>query len=629
MVDLIGKQIDRYQIVAQLGEGGMATVYKALDTRLERYVALKVITTNLQSSQQFLQRFEREAKALAKLSHPNIVDVHDYGEENGRPYLVMEFIDGGHLKSRMGSPHAFQEAAKLLIPIASALGYAHQRDIIHRDVKPANILMQRNGTPMLSDFGIAKVLETNQPQLTRVGVGIGTPEYMAPEQGQGNQIDHRADIYSLGLVFYELVTGRKPFQADTPMAIVWKQVTEPLPDPRKFVPSLPPAVVTVLQKALQKKPGDRYQSMKEFEKAFEKLIAIGNKLDPATEKYKRTSPPVPPDQQQKWTQSMPANSIPSASQQQFNSPPIQPPVSQSLPRVAPPEKKKNKGCWIWIVAGTAITLIIVCGIIAIVLGLPDDFLGLSSTNTPTPTVTPFPTNTPTSTPEPTMTATWTPVPTNTQIADIDQEAGTEWETCLNEITPPTFYGMPVTYCDNFNSNNGWYLEQSENDRKIHNRYLSGNVLYWDITSKQGVMTYEPIPVHYSFTTFAVQMKFKRFTGPDNSDAGLVFRMDYDAGDYYFVTVSDVTQKYAFYLKYSDSWTTLKEWTYSSLIIPDDWNSIGIYADGSTFDLYINDIYVESFYDSTLTEGEVGIGGELYAAGDFITFGFDSIIVLEP
>ncbi|MCD6475217.1 MAG: serine/threonine protein kinase [Anaerolineaceae bacterium] len=625
MPDLIGKQIDRYQIIAQLGEGGMATVYKALDTRLERYVALKVITTNLQSSQQFLQRFEREAKALAKLSHPNIVDVHDYGEENGRPYLVMEFIDGGHLKSQMGSPHAFQEAAKLLIPIASALGYAHQHDIIHRDVKPANILLQRNGTPMLSDFGIAKVLETDQPQLTRVGVGIGTPEYMAPEQGQGNKIDHRADIYSLGLVFYELVTGRKPFQADTPMAIVWKQVTEPLPDPRKFVPSLPPAVVKVLQKALQKKPDDRFQSMEEFEKAFEKLTTIGNKPDSATEKYERTSPPAPPDQQQKWTQSMPASSIPPASYQPLNSPSIQPPVSQSLPRVAPPEKKKNKGCWIWVVAGTAIALIIVCGIIAIVLGLPDDFLGLSSTITPTPTVTPFPTDTPTTTPEPTMEATWTPVPTNTQIP----EASTEWEICLNEITPPTFYGMPVTYCDNFNSDNGWYLEQSENDRKIHNRYLSDNVLYWDITSKQGVMTYEPIPNRYNYTNFAAQMAFKRFTGPDNSDAGLVFRMDYDAGDYYFVTVSDVTQKYAFYLKYSDSWTTLKEWTYSSLIIPDDWNSIGIYADGSTFDLYINDIYVESFYDSTLTEGEVGIGGELYAAGDFITFGFDSIIVLEP
>jgi serine/threonine protein kinase len=265
-----------YHIVEQLGEGGMATVYKAHDTRLQRDVAIKVIRMEKGADEQFLKRFEREARALARLSHPNIVHVNDYGEQDGMPYVVMDYLPGGTLRQKMGQPLPYQEAAGLLAPIARALGFAHQMHIVHRDVKPPNILISQSGAPMLSDFGIAKMLEEETSELTGTGVGIGTPEYMAPEQGKGINVDYRADIYALGVVFYELVTGRKPFRADTPMAVILKHMTEPLPRPRTFIPDLPDAVEKVIFKALAKRPEERYQTMEEFALALE-CLARGEK----------------------------------------------------------------------------------------------------------------------------------------------------------------------------------------------------------------------------------------------------------------------------------------------------------------------------------------------------------------
>jgi peptide/nickel transport system substrate-binding protein len=271
MPTLIGEDIGRYHVVEQLGEGGMASVFKAFDTHLERYVALKIILPSQQQTEQFLKRFDREAKALAKLTHSNIVPVIDYGEYKDIPFLVMAFIPGGTLRDMMGSAIAWDDAARLIAPIASALAYAHRSGIIHRDVKPANILITESGQPMLSDFGIAKILETKTTALTGTGMGIGTPDYMCPEQGQGLPVDSRSDVYSLGVVFYEMITGRKPFIADTPLAVVVKHMTEPLPRPKKFVPDLPDGVEAVIFKALAKNPDDRYVDMSAFQAALEKL----------------------------------------------------------------------------------------------------------------------------------------------------------------------------------------------------------------------------------------------------------------------------------------------------------------------------------------------------------------------
>jgi Tol biopolymer transport system component/tRNA A-37 threonylcarbamoyl transferase component Bud32 len=277
MTDFTGQSFDRYLLFEPLGEGGMATVYKAYDTRLERDVAVKIIRIDMfipAILQQVLKRFEREAKSLAKLSHPNIVSIIDYGEHEGVPYLVMEYLPGGTLKNLLVDQRMlWQESFRLLLPVARALQFAHQQGVIHRDVKSSNILISLSGEPMLSDFGIAKILENEgNTGLTGTGVGIGTPEYMAPEQWVG-KTSPQSDIYSLGVVLYEMTTGHKPFSADTPAAILLKQANDPLPRPREFVPDLPASVEKIILKALAKRPENRYQTMEEFIISMETLLS--------------------------------------------------------------------------------------------------------------------------------------------------------------------------------------------------------------------------------------------------------------------------------------------------------------------------------------------------------------------
>ncbi len=277
MNDVFGKKLGQYILLEQLGEGGMAKVYNALDSRMESNVAIKVILPSKRSSSVFLQQFEREAKALANLTHTNIVKVLNYGVQDGQPYLVMEYVSGGTLKEAMGQKLPWQTAAAILAPIARALDYVHRQQIVHRDVKPSNILLQQDFRPMLSDFGIMKLLEGKEEKVdSAIGAGIGTPEYMPPEQGLGKDVDFRADIYSLGLVFYEMITGQKPYTADSPMAIVIKHVTDELPLPTRIDKNIPRYVERVILRAVQKNPKNRYISMGHFADALE-LIALGDK----------------------------------------------------------------------------------------------------------------------------------------------------------------------------------------------------------------------------------------------------------------------------------------------------------------------------------------------------------------
>jgi WD40 repeat protein len=222
-----------------------------------------------------LEQFEREARALAKLNHTNIVKVLDYGIEQEQPYLVMEYIRGGTLKESLKEAIAWQKAAEILAPIARALDYVHSQKIVHRDVKPSNILLDEDDTPMLSDFGVVKLIEAEeQSDKPAIGVGVGTPDYMSPEQGMGKEIDFRADIYSLGVVFYEMVTGTKPFTADTPMAVVIKHAMDEFPLPSKVIKDLPGFVEDAILRAVQKDPQSRYANMGEFAQVLE-LIALG------------------------------------------------------------------------------------------------------------------------------------------------------------------------------------------------------------------------------------------------------------------------------------------------------------------------------------------------------------------
>ncbi len=271
MPPLIDQTLDGYRIIEQIGLGGMATVFKAYQSSMDRYVALKIISTHLAQDSTFVQRFQQEARVIAKLEHAHILPVYDHGEDEGYLYLVMRFAEGGTLMDRLKQgPLSLDQSRQVVLQAGPALEYAHRMGVIHRDFKPSNVLIDSQGDCYLADFGIAKMVE-GPVGLTGSGA-IGTPHYMAPEQGQALEVDHRADIYAMGIVIYQMVTGQVPFQADTPFAVVMKHLTEAPPSPRIIKPELPEAVEWVIYNALAKKPAERYQSMGELVAAFDQAV---------------------------------------------------------------------------------------------------------------------------------------------------------------------------------------------------------------------------------------------------------------------------------------------------------------------------------------------------------------------
>jgi len=262
--DFKGSLIGNYKITEGLGSGGMAVIYKASDTQSGKLVAVKFLRPAINNLELAIRRFEQESKALTRLSHPDIVQLVDYGHHEGWPYLVMEYLPGGTLKQKIGKPIPWQRSSELLVPIARALSYAHKNGITHRDVKPSNILLGQDGYARLSDFGIAKLTGGDETtvDLTGTGFGVGTPDYMAPEQFDGNS-EVGVDIYAFGVVFYELITGRKPYSSATPSGLILKKHSEPPLTPSQLVRDLPPEVEIFLLKVLQIDPKKRYKSMEE------------------------------------------------------------------------------------------------------------------------------------------------------------------------------------------------------------------------------------------------------------------------------------------------------------------------------------------------------------------------------
>jgi tRNA A-37 threonylcarbamoyl transferase component Bud32/ribosomal protein L40E len=267
--DLIGTRIGHYIIQEPLGQGGMARVYKGYQEHLDRLVAIKVLPSYYAADPNFVNRFKREAQAMARLSHPHIVTVHDAGEQDGRLYIVMAYMSGGTLKGRMDHQMELAEALPVVRQIAEALQYAHERSIIHRDVKPVNVLLDGDGRAVLSDFGIAKVMESAEQHLTRPGAGVGTPEYMSPEQCRGSGVSPRSDIYALGVMIYEMLTGRTPFQADNYTALAHAHIYEPVPPPTLFNPRISLSAQAVMLRALAKDPSQRFRTATDLAAALE------------------------------------------------------------------------------------------------------------------------------------------------------------------------------------------------------------------------------------------------------------------------------------------------------------------------------------------------------------------------
>ncbi|MFZ0546159.1 MAG: SUMF1/EgtB/PvdO family nonheme iron enzyme [Candidatus Promineifilaceae bacterium] len=364
----------RYRIESMLGHGGMSTVYKGLDTHLQRTVAIKMIHPHLSERPQFVRRFEQEASAVARLRHPNILQVHDYNHDKGSYYMVLEYIPGQTLDQRLDSLKAanlrlpLAEVVHLLVPICDAVAYAHEQGIYHRDLKPSNIMINLLGQAILMDFGVAKIVGGQVH--TETGATIGTATYMAPEGVKGESIDHRADLYSLGVILFEMAAGKPPYEGGSPLTVMLAHVNEPVPDIRLSNSNVPDILVSILNKALAKKPADRFQSAVEMGNA---LRAIGQQLTGQTIPQSRltSSQGFASDE---YLDTMPVGGKPltgtgSAPAYTEVAPRRQPtPTSTPIPPQAKP--KRSNGRLLWMAGGAAVLLFLMVVAAAAVILLP-------------------------------------------------------------------------------------------------------------------------------------------------------------------------------------------------------------------------------------------------------------------
>jgi len=419
----MSQQLGKYELFQEIGSGGFATVYRARDPDLDREVALKILDPVLMRDADLVERFRREARSAANLRHPNIVRIHDICQPEGRLAIVMELLPGPSLKDVIDheAPLSPERAVEMLRPLAAALDYAHTRGLVHRDVKPSNAITGPEGTLVLTDFGVVKAAEDSGSQalsltLSRTGMTLGTPAYMAPEQADAKAqapVDYRADLYSLGVVAYEMLTGQVPFQGETPLAVAIGHLMEEPPSPRELNPALPEGVEAALLTMLAKKPEERFGNAEAFVGALAEAAAP----------QPRPAGPVAPQE--------PAASAPAPAPMRFERPKAAAPPAAKLPTPAlpPASARQRRGVpgWVWGLVGLVALLLL--------LGLGAVWLALGGGATPEPAIVhetvvvtqeagsaPQPTNTvmrpPTDTPQPTNTpeiqaATPTPVPPTT------------------------------------------------------------------------------------------------------------------------------------------------------------------------------------------------------------------------
>src|SRR5579864_3484820 len=265
---------ERYKLQDPIGRGGMATIYRGRDLRMDRVVAVKVLREVYSTDPKFVTRFQREAKAQLALQHPNIVQVFDYGQTDGNYYIVMELVEGTDLRRYLRSRGMLDIEKAIIIAhdVALGLGAAHRRGIVHRDVKPQNVLVGRGGSIKLTDFGIASVYkDINAERLTTTGMTLGTVQYYAPEQAQGEIVSPAADVYALGIVMYEMLTGRTPFDGDTPVAVAMQHIQDPPTPPSQLNPNIPPALEEIILRCLEKVPEMRFRDGSQLARALETL----------------------------------------------------------------------------------------------------------------------------------------------------------------------------------------------------------------------------------------------------------------------------------------------------------------------------------------------------------------------
>ncbi|MBI3241373.1 MAG: protein kinase [Chloroflexi bacterium] len=346
----IGENVGPYRVMAQLGQGGMATVYKAYHASLDRYVAIKVMHTAFKEDPTFLARFQREARVLAKLEHPNIVPIYDFAEHQGQPYLVMKYVEGDTLKARManGAPSS-DEILKVVDAVGAGLAYAHKQGVLHRDIKPSNVIITPDGQYYLSDFGLARIAGAGESTLSQDTM-LGTPNYISPEQAKGvSDLDGRTDIYSFGVLLYEMIVGRVPYSGDTPFAIIHDHIYTPLPLPSSVNPSVPEPVERILLKALAKERDDRFSDASALVTAFHQALEGAG------------GAPVAP------TPAPPSGPVSASSTATRRAPTAAPTVVATAKPDSPPATPAQKSnAWVWIVVAVAMLAVLGIGAMLIV-----------------------------------------------------------------------------------------------------------------------------------------------------------------------------------------------------------------------------------------------------------------------
>lgn len=591
---LNGKQLGQYQIVEQIGQGGMATVYKAFQPSINRYVAVKILPSQYALDPNFVKRFEHEAKAIAALEHPHILPVYDFGTQDGLTYMVMRYVPEGTLSNLMGKPIPYEWVVRLIGAMARALDYAHKQGVVHRDIKPSNILIDKNGEALLTDFGIAKMMETTgATQLTGAGSVLGTPAYMSPEQAKGQAVDGRSDIYSLGVVLYELLTGQQPFRADTPLAVVLKHVSEPLAPPRAVKADVPEPLERVVLKAMSKEPAQRYQSAGEMEQA----------LYGALQEIEGTAKTVAV--------------APGSKQATLDVTNVVPPPSPPTP-----QKKSLMGP---ILIGGAIVLVLLCvgGAALLFMLAPGGNNGGTATltartpvnigvaKTPTPTPVP-PTATPTNTP--------TPPPATATVPAAKPTVST------NVIVPELPDLGKILFQDDFSDNgNDWFEgEQDDEYGLTKSEFVDGRYRISQ-EAKQGVFAWNGQDGR-NFKDFMLSVEATPVEYTANFAYGVTVREN-SKGDLYVFEI-DTDGYYSVSVKVNNEWTTLVDWTKLKAIKSEGTNRLSVQAFGSTFMFLVNDQFATTIEDNTLTNGEIGLAIDLYNEGDKASVDFDNLQVLN-
>lgn len=587
---MIGRTFGAYTVTGFLGRGGMATVYKGYHAALDRNVAIKVMAADMLEDENFLKRFGNEARLLAKLQHPHILPIYDFGEADTVPYIVMPLMNDS-LKDRLkpAEPMTLEDALRILTAIGQALDFAHTQGVLHRDVKPNNVLFDQHDNPFLADFGIARAMQASRG-LTGTGI-LGTLEYMSPEQARGDALDGRSDVYSFGIMAHQMLTGHLAFSSTTPAGMLFKHISEPPRPPREFNPALPATVDQILLKVLAKDPNQRYQTASEFTKALREAHAGVVSHTPTAQVIsaltREVDTPPPP----------PAYTPPVA--QRFPTGNTNPPITAPPPTHTQPASPNAYMPWL-----------IGCGVLALLgcLGLGGTallapaLLGLGE-----PTATERPTQRPSATPTPRR-PTATPRPTFTPRAT---------EASNNNSSPSSEAGVFELFRDNAN---GWSIDPQDGDASVETFSIANGVLRWEIEAKRDLVSFNsPDSDANYWKNGEVMADFEIASGPDDATVGLLIRY-VDADNYYIFNVSPGTQKYSFYARVDDEWQTLIDYTKSSAINRSGNNRLRARVDGETITLEVNGEVVNVLNDSTITEsGYGGVAVTLFNAGDIASY----------